>query len=435
MDPLGLGALGLVTAEWLAVGWLSSVEWPASPPAFWAPRWALRGLVGAGLVAVAQLALALVGVGFASLPLVLVVAAVGAGTTRLMRRRRLPNSEEGEAIGSRERVGWFVLGAVLIAAVIRALVVPEAGWDAYSHWGLRAEAYTLAGNVVNARSEHEYYPPLVPLLEAWLSLHRGQVSIDLAKTVWALLGSGFGVCLAWHLKLSLGRLSWLAPYAAAAIVASTTALLEGFWTGQADLALTAYLTSATLALWQWTRRADRRWLTQVAIFGLAAALTKLEGGPRIGVVVAALLLEGVLCRTTRLVLPAAVLSVAAIAGALLWGVTAARYGISPNTEHLGAFQPLTIGGVLLSLVAVFGGVRTGGALLVLTLGWILAAGRLPRLLVLVVLGQMVATLVAFLLSNVSPEVEVRTSATRLVEQVLPLALFTMAIGLPSPRHT
>jgi len=72
---------------------------------------------------------------------------------------------------------------------------------------------------------------------------------------------------------------------------------------------------------------------------------------------------------------------------------------------------------------------------VLTLGWILAAGRLPRLLVLVVLGQMVATLVAFLLSNVSPEVEVRTSATRLVEQVLPLALFTMAIGLPSPRHT
>ena len=50
-----------------------------------------------------------------------------------------------------------------------------------------------------------------------------------------------------------------------------------------------------------------------------------------------------------------------------------------------------------------------------------------------VLGQAAATLVAFLLSTTAPELEVRTSATRLVEQWLPLALFVAALGL-SERH-
>src|SRR5207245_6585183 len=60
-------------------------------------------------------------------------------------------------------------------------------------------------SIVNAHSEHEYYPPLVPLLETWLYVHRGLVSIDLGKTVWALVGDAFAVCLAWHLRLSVGR--------------------------------------------------------------------------------------------------------------------------------------------------------------------------------------------------------------------------------------
>src|SRR5207253_4147181 len=106
-----------------------------------------------------------------------------------------------------ERAAWLGLGLILAAATLRALIVPEAGWDAYSHWGLRAQAYALAGTVTNAGSEHEYYPPLVPLLEAWLYLHRGGVSIDLAKTVWALVGGASGSCLAAHLGPCL-RLAW-----------------------------------------------------------------------------------------------------------------------------------------------------------------------------------------------------------------------------------
>src|SRR5712692_315105 len=94
MDLLGVGAVGLVAIEWLALGWLSGVDWPATPPAFWAARWALRLLVGSFLVALAQLVLASVGLGVASIPGVLAAAAVGAGGLRTVCRngrcRRTP---------------------------------------------------------------------------------------------------------------------------------------------------------------------------------------------------------------------------------------------------------------------------------------------------------------------------------------------------------
>jgi len=53
---------------------------------------------------------------------------------------------------------------------------------------------------------------------------------------------------------------------------------------------------------------------------------------------------------------------------------------------------------------------------------------------LIVLGQLVATLVAFLLSDTSPDVEVRTAATRLFEQFLPCSL-AAAVGLSKQMST
>jgi Glycosyltransferase family 87 len=443
MDVLGPGALGAVAAEWLVLGWLSGVGWPRLPSSgvtFWAPRWALRLLVGSVLTALAQLVLAMIGPGFATIPLVLASASVGAVALRWVLRLGHPQPDPGPdplPMDRRERSGWLLLGLVLVAATARALVVPEAGWDAFSHWGLRAQAYALAGTLVDAHSEHEYYPPLVPLLEAWLYLHRGAVSIDLGKTVSALLGSAFALCLAWHLRLSL-RLPWLAPWLGTAIVVAATALLESFWTGQADLALTAYLTLATLALVQWQRDQRNPWLMQAALFGAGAALSKFEGLPRVGVVVAALLVEALLTRRWAGYFGAAVLLVgSAGCASLLWTAVAATHGITPNAEHFGQFQPQAIGGVLVTLGAVLGGVRTGGGVLVACLAWIVAgrrmfSGRL-RLVSLVVLGELLATLLAFLLSSASPEIEVQTSATRLFEQFLPLALFAGAVGLTTPR--
>jgi hypothetical protein len=438
VDLLGVGALVLVSLEWLALGWLGGARFPQTTHGAEAANWALRLLTGAVLVAFAQLGLALVGIGFGSILGVLLVAALAAAGLRWAGR---PGADDCEAklviLDRRERLGWALLGLVLAAGLVRSAVVPEAGWDAYSHWGLRAQAFAAAGTLGNAQSEHEYYPPLVPLLEAWLYAHRGLVSIDLAKTVWAVIGGAFGVCLAWQLRLSL-RTTWLAPYLAAAIVVTTTALIEGFWTGQADLALTLFLTLTTLAAWQWQNLPHRGWLVQAAVFAAAAALTKFEGLPRVAVVGAVLLAEGVLASRSRFWVPALALLVPAALASLLWVAVEMTLAIAPNGEHVGPFQPQALGGVVLALVAAFGGVRTGGALVVVALSWA-ASGRVLfspslRVLTLVVIAQAAATLVAFLVSSPSPVLEVSTAATRLVEQWLPLALFVGAVGLARTGH-
>jgi hypothetical protein len=273
----------------------------------------------------------------------------------------------------------------------------------------------------------------VPLLEAWLYAHRGGVSIDLGKTVWGLVGSAFAMCLAWHLRLSLNT-PWLASPFAAGTIFGTTALAEGFWTGQADLALTAYLSLATLAIVRWQRSPNSRWLMQAGIFAAAAALTKFEGLPRVGVVVVALIIEAVLARNLKYVLPALVLTAAAGLATLLWTAIELAQSITPNAEHIGELQPLALASMLIALAAVFGGVRTGGSLLVAGLAWAVAGRQLLcpplRLAALVVLGQFAATLAAFMLSSGSPpDIEVRTSATRLFEHFLPMALYVGAVGL------
>jgi len=435
---IGAGALAAISLEWLGLGWLSGIRFPGPGRAAASASWALRLLVGAWLVAIAQLLLALLGVGFGSLPLVLGLAAIGA---ILLRTVRGPSPSPSPAlhraarqvpVDRRETVGWLLLGGVLIAALVRSFVVPEAGWDAFSHWGLRAQAFANARTLVNAHSEHEYYPPVVPLLEAWLYLHLGYVSIDLAKTIWAVVGGAFGVCLGWHARLAL-RPAWLAPYVALGIVLASTELLEGFWTGQADLALTACLCLATLAVWQWQQHAARGWLVQAGLFAAAATLIKFEGLPRIGVLAAAVLLDGLLSRRCRYWPAVLTLVVATVAADGVWIGFELGHGIVPNAEHVGGLQPLAIGVVALALFKVFGGVRTGGGVLTAILAWGVSSRILLepplRLLSLVVVGQALATLAAFLLSATPPDLEVATSATRLVGQFLPLALFVGALGL------
>lgn len=458
VDPLGMAALAAVAVEWLALGWLTGVRFPllADAPSTLqrAADWSLRLLIGAFLVSLAQLVLALFGMGFSFVPGVLLLAAAAGVAIRqvagVTERPPSPPRPRGATAlpawtARAERVGWLVLAALGAAALVRALVVPESGWDAYSHWGLRAQAFANAGTLVDAHSEHEYYPPLVPLLEAWLYLHRGQVSIDLGKTIWALVGGAFGVCLGWHMRLALRpALAWTGPFIAAGVILATPELLDGFWSGQADLALTAYLCLATLAVWQWQRSrsvepdARNAWLLQAAIFAAAAALTKFEGLPRVGLLALPLVIDAAMARAWRTWPALLCLLVPATACWLVWTAFQLGHGIAANAEHVGAFQPLAVGSVLLALLAVFAGVRTGGGVLVAIAAWALSWRQLLepylRLLVLVVVMQALGTLAAFLVSSTAPDVEVLTSATRLVEQWLPIALIVGALGLARTVH-
>jgi hypothetical protein len=172
---------------------------------------------------------------------------------------------------------------------------------------------------------------------------------------------------------------------------------------------------------------------QVALFGAAAGLTKYEGLPRVGVVVVALVVVAVLARCRTYALPALVLAVAAGLAYLPWLALRWQHGIAASAEHVNQLQPAAFGAVVVTVVAVLAGIRTGGGVLVALAAGLPAGRRVLdsryRLLTVVVLGQLVATFVAFLISDTAPDVQARTSATRLIEQFLPVALFASAVWL------
>jgi hypothetical protein len=429
LGPIDLAALGLVVVEWLALGWVSGIGWAGGAP--WGPAWALRLLVGAILTGFSMLLLAAAGLSFGQPLLVIAVAAVLAGATRVLTG---PTHHASRELSSRtEQMAWTAFGAILALLAARALLAPEAGWDAYSHWGLKAKAAFLAGAIVDTNTAHEYYPPLVPLLETWLYLQRGAAEIDLGKAVWVPIGCAFAICLAWHLRLAVRQVGWLAPLLGLGVLLGTTELAESFSTGQGDLALTAFLCLATLAAFQAQRQPRGAWLVQTAIFGLGAGLTKYEGLPRVGVVVVALVLEALFSRRAAVLQAAGVLAAAALIGYLPWIIFRAVHGVQTTSEHVSHLQPEAMLPVLAALAVAFASLRAGGGVVVSLLGLgigLQALVRPPlRLLSLVVLGQLAATLLAFLVTDYSPVLQVQLSATRLVEQWLPLALFLAGVTL------
>ncbi len=436
LNAMGLASYAALAVEFCLLGWLGGVRWIEGGRLVSLVAWCLRFLAGGALIALALLLQALAGVAFSAIGVTLAVAGALALLLRLAAPRiDRPGNEE--AVGARERLAWVALGVVLVAAVARAALVPEAGWDAYSHWGLKAKAYFLAGTLVDAGSAHEYYPPLVPLLEAWYYAHRGMASIDEAKVLWSLMGAAFCVALAGHARLAVQR-GWLAPLIALGIALLAAPLLESFWTGEADLALTAFLTLGILALFQWhrARPASRRaWLFQACLFGGAAALTKYEGIYRVLVVAAALVAEGLLTHREwrRHGWTAAAVLLASTAALLPWVAFRQIHGVAVTGEHAGALRWDAAAAVLRALLGTFGGVRAGGWVLVLALGAFAVPRQLVtpplRFLTLVVLAQTLATLGAFFITGSSPEVQVLTSATRLVMQVLPTALFGLGLAL------
>lgn len=421
------------------LGWFANLRWPGVVPAPWLVQVALWVAGGSVLLAWAIQVAALVRWPIGWLGPSLPISAALALLVRRAQRGAWPTVGRAPQ-GRAERLGWVALGLVVTAATVRAWLVPEAGWDAYSHWGLKAKAYFLAGGVVPVGDTHAYYPVLVPLLEAWVYSLQGFADIDRVKTLWAVLGSAFLVCLAWHLRALLPAA--LAPWSALGIGLVSIGLLESFWTGQADLALTVYLSLGTLALFQVTRCAPAHvvpWAVQAALFLGGAAMSKHEGLYRVAVVLAVVLLDAVLSREGRGAPVRAALAAGVAAGFffLPWWLFRTLNGIEVTGEHISIPQLSRVSDVIRALVERLAGVRTGGGLL-LAAAVVLLAGRRSlhrpfRFLVLVVVAHAATTLVALLVTRGSPEVQVSLAADRLLMHFAPLSL-VLAAALLGPVH-
>lgn len=429
-------ATGAVLCEWAILGWVAGVRWTTDADAWWPARWALRAAAGSVLLGSALVLSALLGISVVNIPAVLAVALLLAAVVRVVSRLTMPPAARPapSTLCARERAGWIILAGVLGAILLRGWTSPETGWDAYSHWGLKARAYFLWGTVRDPGTAHAYYPPLVSLLEAWLYAHLGRADINAAKNLWGLLGAAFTVCVAWHARLVL-RPTWIAPLVALGVLLGSIELVENFWTGQADLALTAFLTLSTLALYQWVRTSHGGWLVQAVVFGGGAALTKYEGLYRVVVVAVALAGYAVLTRDRW----RASLSVAAAYAALSalwsspWALYRWIYNIPVGGEHISGLQWLAAPAVAAALLDVLRGFRTGGGVLVTFLalvgGWRTAVRAPALFLTLVLVGHAASTFLGFLATESAPDRQVYVVAPRLLLQFAPVGLFLAACCL------
>jgi hypothetical protein len=251
------------------------------------------------------------------------------------------------------------------------------------------------------------------------------------------MGSAFAVALAAHLREAL-RPTWAAPLAATAIVLASAHWLEGMWTGQGDLPLAAFLTLSVLALFQW-RQTDgpsgRRWFALAVLFAGAAAFTKYEGLFRVGVVGIALGVDALARRRGPVAALGPAVAYLVGAGVLFapWLAFRALHGVAVHDEHIAGFQWQALPATLRALWDTLTGLRAGGAWLVVLLALVLGAPRLvrgpTRLLGLVVGGELLATVLGFLLTNGPPERQVYVTGTRLLFHTAPAALVLAALAL------
>ena len=233
----------------VGVGWLSDVRFPYAERGGAGANWALRLLIGASLVAFAQLALAVADLGFSLIPAVLLVAVLGAIGLRFAQSstRRVACHTKVAAVGRGERVGWALLGLIVVAAPVRSFVVPEAGLGRLFALGPQRPGLRPLRDIVTRAPSTSTTRPWSPCSKRGCYFHRGATSIDLGKTVWAVVGSAFAICLAWHLRLGLRPTLARPGTSRRGIVLTTTAAHRRLLDRSGRPALTAYLTLATLA--------------------------------------------------------------------------------------------------------------------------------------------------------------------------------------------
>lgn len=164
----------------------------------------------------------------------------------------------------------------------RTLPLTLRNWDAWAIWLFKAKAFYLDGEIgvylsrVEEFSGQPGYPLLIPLYGTFLYLWEGGVADHAAK----LYSPAYWLAL-------LGALHYLASRIANATTACALTVSAGLtpivavaafhWAGYAETAVSAYLIVAAGFLYLWFREGDTTDLAVASVAAAAAAWTKNEG--------------------------------------------------------------------------------------------------------------------------------------------------------------
>lgn len=345
------------------------------------------------------------------------------------------------------------LGLLIAATCVVFLgcgLEPITEMDAVAHWALHAKAFYHDGSALppfftsgGAGEGVSHCPPLFPLVQTWQHMVMGAYDDQLVKfglpfIYLALLGTVYGgLVRLLPRRFSLALLLVLATLPAMVVPFPAGAVATAY----ADVPLALYVAAVTGLLVAWVARDDERALVLAALLAAAALWVKREGLAFAGVATIVVLIFSVTTRRGKLWqrLGFAALFIAVVIASLLLQVIYKQHfpgaftGEDVDLARLlsaeGISRVLTSAGYLLR--EVVNPTRWGFLWLLLGLFLILRFRLLRDRVVLVPLlllaGQLAASLVGMALSEFAVERIAQLDMRRVLIQVAPIGTIALAL--------
>lgn len=244
---------------------------------------------------------------------------------------------------------WFAVIAVALIALrvgtlaIEVLLRPLFAWDAWSQWATKAKVWSGLREIVPFISYEDWvqrkpgftdtapnYPPMIPLIQAWMSLSLGRWDDALINVPWLAAYIALGLGIFGQLR----RLGTGTPWAAiAAYLALSLPMLNVHvaLAGYADFHIAAVYALALLALARW--EATREPASLILLASVACLLPFLKipgiawlGTLAVGVVVAA-------SGAARMRIAAAAIPALGLAVAVAYLMRPGRIEVQPAAEQ------------------------------------------------------------------------------------------------------
>jgi hypothetical protein len=176
-------------------------------------------------------------------------------------------------------VALIVLSAAINLLAVAIPISAWSNWDTWAIWNLKVRAFTHAGGIPKEflglklyDFSHPDYPPLLPLLQTFLTYCAGGMDERLLRLTSAVFHLGLVLlCASLAGELGLGRARWLVG----ALVGLLPKFLEQASSGYADLLVAGALVSCGLAFIRTVRGKQAAWT--IGFAGGIAALVKNEG--------------------------------------------------------------------------------------------------------------------------------------------------------------
>jgi hypothetical protein len=285
MDLVAALSLLAIAVAGFPAALLLDLRGPLLPAGCW--------LLGAGLLACQMMVLSAVGIPYSRLTLgsCWLIALVAPWAIASLLPGDLPRPRVPAYFRARPRLTAplvpAALSAILVCAfqvaftLLQAVRVPLGSFDAWSLWEYRGRHFWLDAGINGAFLHdhaaifaHPAYPPLLPLLIAWVYTWIGAADPALMKPLfpafYATLLAAFGAAL-------LCRRGARVALPATAALALVPQVAGYAGTGLADVPLAAALTACAAALAQWQRQGRWRVLIVAGLFLGIALLIKRDG--------------------------------------------------------------------------------------------------------------------------------------------------------------